>query len=55
MTQTQTFHQPTVGTAGTPGVATCQTCHRGIARQNGGSALWIDSEGSTTCPAGDAK
>lgn len=46
--QTSTFHQPTTGTAASP-TATCTTCGRGIARQNGGSALWIDAEGKTSC------
>jgi hypothetical protein len=47
-TTTETFHQPTTGTATSP-VATCGTCGRGIARQNGGSALWTDADGSTGC------
>jgi len=47
-TPTQTFHQPTTGTAASL-VATCGTCGRGISRQNGGSALWIDAEGKTSC------
>jgi hypothetical protein len=43
-----TFHQPTTGTAASP-VATCTTCKRGISRMNGGSALWIDAAGLTSC------
>lgn len=49
MTQTlapTTFHQPMVA-ADT--VTTCTGCKQNIASQNGGSALWIDSNGQVSC------